>query len=141
MTRSALVVLFGALTVLSAEVALAQVPQLPDRFEPRPRREPDLTLGWPRQDCRINPDMDGDGEPALVCGGSDCDDRDARRYPGALEICDADGVDEDCDPTTVGDADPLRDQQELLFDERIELAADICRMDDVDLGAVRDTDH
>jgi len=51
------------------------------------------------------PDGDGDGEDAVVCGGDDCDDTDPDVFSGAIEICDAEGVDEDCDPTTVGDLD------------------------------------
>lgn len=47
-------------------------------------------------------DQDGDGSLRIVCGGADCDDNDARRFPGAVEVCDADGVDEDCDPSTPG---------------------------------------
>jgi hypothetical protein len=51
------------------------------------------------------PDADGDGVDSLGCGGDDCDDTDANRYPGNTEICDAEGVDEDCDPETLGDLD------------------------------------
>lgn len=50
-------------------------------------------------------DADGDGAIARECGGTDCDDDDPRRYPGATEICDPDDVDEDCDPTTFGGRD------------------------------------
>ncbi|NVJ61488.1 MAG: hypothetical protein HWE27_13915 [Gammaproteobacteria bacterium] len=50
-------------------------------------------------------DRDGDGYKALSCGGDDCDDRDPNRFPGNPEICDANGIDEDCDATTVGDID------------------------------------
>jgi len=50
-------------------------------------------------------DGDGDGHFAWETGGDDCDDGDAARYPGAGEVCDADGLDEDCDPVTVGDRD------------------------------------
>ena len=50
-------------------------------------------------------DDDGDGSASTECGGDDCDDADPLRFPGALEICDPDGVDEDCDPTTFGGRD------------------------------------
>ncbi|MCZ7677783.1 MAG: MopE-related protein [Sandaracinaceae bacterium] len=51
------------------------------------------------------PDADGDGHYDAACGGDDCDDGDALRFPGNLEVCDA-RRDEDCDPTTLGsDAD------------------------------------
>jgi hypothetical protein len=40
------------------------------------------------------PDNDKDGSPA----SEDCDDEDARRYPGAIELCD--GIDNDCDEKT-----------------------------------------
>ena len=54
-------------------------------------------------------DADGDGSIALGCGGDDCDDGDARRHPGALEVCDAEHLDEDCDPSTAGDRDEDED--------------------------------
>ncbi len=50
-------------------------------------------------------DADGDGHDALECGGDDCDDADASRFAGAVEVCDAEGHDEDCDPTTLGATD------------------------------------
>jgi hypothetical protein len=56
--------------------------------------------------CR---DADGDGHDAVDCGGDDCDDRDPNRYPGNVELCDAAGHDEDCDPTTFGFRDEDRD--------------------------------
>ncbi len=55
--------------------------------------------------CADGGDADGDGVPSVACGGTDCDDGDAARFPGNVEVCDASGVDEDCDPTTVGDRD------------------------------------
>jgi hypothetical protein len=51
------------------------------------------------------PDADGDGHLAIACGGDDCDDGSANRYPGAAEVCDVAKIDEDCDPTTHGRLD------------------------------------
>jgi len=48
------------------------------------------------------PDGDGDGAADAACGGTDCDDADAARFPGAREICDPEGRDEDCDDATYG---------------------------------------
>ena len=59
-------------------------------------------------DCDT-PDGDGDGFDRLGCGGSDCDDESAGRFPGNPEICDAAGVDEDCDPSTSGARERDRD--------------------------------
>jgi hypothetical protein len=57
-------------------------------------------------------DADGDGVPAETCLdargmplGDDCDDDAATVFPGALEVCDAMNVDEDCDPDTLGGLD------------------------------------
>ena len=52
-------------------------------------------------DCEF-PDADGDGVRSIACGGADCDDADANRYPGNTEICDVAEHDEDCDPLTYG---------------------------------------
>jgi hypothetical protein len=49
-----------------------------------------------------NRDQDGDGSESTGCGGDDCDDTDPHRFPGNSEICDAEGHDEDCDPSTFG---------------------------------------
>lgn len=49
------------------------------------------------------PDADGDGHAAIACGGDDCDDGDADRFPGNVETCDAIGRDEDCDSSTLGE--------------------------------------
>jgi hypothetical protein len=52
------------------------------------------------------PDLDGDGDGAMGCAeGTDCDDTDADRFPGNVEVCDAGDRDEDCDPTTRGNLD------------------------------------
>ena len=54
-------------------------------------------------------DADADGFDSIACGGSDCDDSDPLRFPGATEVCDPDNRDEDCNPATIagseGDAD------------------------------------
>ncbi len=54
-------------------------------------------------------DQDHDGVASVECGGNDCDDADALRYPGAPEICDAFGRDEDCNPLTSGVLDADQD--------------------------------
>jgi hypothetical protein len=58
------------------------------------------------------PDEDGDGVGAATCVdgtgtplGTDCDDTNAARAPGNPELCDADGVDEDCNASTLGGRD------------------------------------
>ncbi len=55
--------------------------------------------------CTTTEDADGDGVDAVECGGADCDDSDANRFPGNEEVCDAEGHDEDCDARTSGDRD------------------------------------
>jgi len=50
-------------------------------------------------------DADGDGHSSIACGGDDCDDDDANRFPGNLEICDGDHHDEDCDTMSFGGLD------------------------------------
>ena len=47
-------------------------------------------------------DADGDSFDDAACGGNDCDDADPSRHPGATEVCDPAGKDEDCDDTTYG---------------------------------------
>jgi hypothetical protein len=78
-----------------------------ERFDPaRDPRDtdggaPDMDAGAPDMDASA-PDMtvcadaDGDGHPAAVCGGDDCDDSRAAVSPDATEICNG-GVDDDCD--------------------------------------------
>jgi hypothetical protein len=60
----------------------------------------------------LGPDADGDGFADARCTGPgglpfgvDCDDDDALRYPGNVEVCDPDHHDEDCDVTTYGARD------------------------------------
>ena len=55
------------------------------------------------------PDQDHDGHEPFHCGGDDCDDNDANRYPGQAEVCDAAGHDEDCNPLTYGNRDTDKD--------------------------------
>lgn len=55
--------------------------------------------------CGEDPDQDDDGHDSIACGGDDCDDDAANRFPGNPEVCDADHVDEDCDVKTFGDDD------------------------------------
>jgi hypothetical protein len=50
-------------------------------------------------------DADGDGHGAASCGGDDCDDSDAQRFPGRPEVCDAADHDEDCNALTFGTQD------------------------------------
>lgn len=50
-------------------------------------------------------DVDGDGHADVRCGGDDCDDSDPGIHPDATEVCDAEGIDEDCDPSTLGGVD------------------------------------
>lgn len=72
-------------------------------------------------DCGVERDADGDGHDALGCGGDDCDDGDPNRYPGNVEVCDAEDHDEDCDPTTFGfrdgDSDTFPDATCCNLDE------------------------
>lgn len=60
-----------------------------------------------RDGCLLPGDCDGDGSRhALECGGDDCDDDDPDRFPGNPEVCDAAGLDEDCNPDTfAGESD------------------------------------
>lgn len=48
-------------------------------------------------ECSDN-NKDRDPYVARECGGDDCDDSRDDCYPGALELCDPDGHDEDCNP-------------------------------------------
>lgn len=56
-----------------------------------------------RPDSGVCEDLDDDGHRSAACGGDDCDDNNARRFPGNREVCDPLGLDEDCDLCTVGE--------------------------------------
>ncbi len=58
----------------------------------------------PRDDqTAVKVDRDRDGFAPVSAGGLDCDDNDASRYPGGIEI--PNDRDEDCDPYTIGTLD------------------------------------
>jgi hypothetical protein len=73
-----------------------------------------------RRRCEnVAPDADGDGVRDASCRdyrgvplGDDCDDADPTRAPTFLEVCDAEGHDEDCDLTTFGGVDMDGDEFE-----------------------------
>ena len=54
--------------------------------------------------CRPCASVDADRDGVTDCDG-DCDDSDPTRYPGATELCDYVGRDEDCNNTTFGTKD------------------------------------
>ncbi|OGQ77904.1 MAG: hypothetical protein A2289_19270 [Deltaproteobacteria bacterium RIFOXYA12_FULL_58_15] len=55
-------------------------------------------------DC-ISTDVDFDGYPGWICGGTDCNDTDSDINPGEVEsVCN--GIDEDCNPATPDDMFP-----------------------------------
>lgn len=55
-------------------------------------------------DCS-EPDADDDGDASLACGGGDCDDTNPNIRSEIPEVCDALGVNEDCDPLTIHNED------------------------------------
>ena len=55
----------------------------------------------PPPECTAE-DADMDGFLSVACGGRDCDDEDPNVNPDQAEVCDVDGVDEDCNPMTLG---------------------------------------
>lgn len=82
----------------------------------QPGDEPCLRLQTCREgaracetNCDSTLDADGDGFDSVDCGGSDCDDSNANRYPGNAEVCDENDLDEDCDDATFGTRDVDQD--------------------------------
>jgi hypothetical protein len=59
--------------------------------------ELDAVAGLNEDDTAICIDADGDGHRDAACGGTDCDDTNPARHPGAFERCDA-TEDVDCLP-------------------------------------------
>ncbi|MEQ8458477.1 MAG: putative metal-binding motif-containing protein [Sandaracinaceae bacterium] len=57
-------------------------------------------------ECNDGGDADGDGDARIACGGNDCDDTNGMVYSTAQEVCDAMGVDEDCEPATIRSETP-----------------------------------
>jgi hypothetical protein len=79
--------------------------------------------------CEHNaPDADDDGVGDASCTdldgvplGADCDDQNPRVFRGAVEVCDAEDIDEDCDPSTFGNSD--NDGDGLVSNECCNLGA------------------
>ncbi len=76
-------------------------------------------------------DADSDGHRSLDCGGDDCDEADARRFPGNSEVCDGVGHDEDCNPCTVngvadGDGDSDSFASAACFNSYVGTAPTAC---------------
>jgi len=84
-------------------------------------------------ECLGCADADGDGAQDSACGGSDCDDADPRRFPGNVEICDPDDVDEDCDPRTFG----VRDADGDGYADALCCNGDVCGDDCDDTRALQ----
>ncbi|HMV70309.1 MAG TPA: fibrinogen-like YCDxxxxGGGW domain-containing protein, partial [Myxococcota bacterium] len=62
-------------------------------------------------------DGDGDGYVDARSGGDDCDDDDASAWPGAPELCDDAGADEDCDGTPDDGCFEGADCQDILMND------------------------
>ncbi len=61
-------------------------------------------------------DVDKDGHQAIACDGDDCDDNDANRYPGNVEVCDSAGHSEDCKYDTLGGPSDADKDQDTFVD-------------------------
>lgn len=96
--------------------SLSQRPVLPPKpgvpVVKAPPRKSGSTPARSSPSCSTTVDCDGDG---VSIENGDCDDSDVSRYPGATEIADFAGHDEDCNETTYGvldaDGDGFVDQR------------------------------
>lgn len=86
-----------------------------------------------------NPDQDGDGQDSLECGGTDCDDMNRLRFAGNVEVCDAEDLDEDCDPLTFGYRDRDGDEfpDALCCNENEETGERTCGTDCDDTSGIK----
>jgi hypothetical protein len=102
MRRSRLFALLAsvALVCLPAPFATAQITQVPPILRPPTQPMPPVRACQPSvRDC------DNDGHNSIAHGADDCDDNDRNRYPGNIEVGDAEGHDEDCDYRSYGQTD------------------------------------
>jgi hypothetical protein len=104
--KSILAVTIGiAVAVLFGAAAAQGLPQI----DPRKVQPTAPIQALPKMPVQVKPscpanvrDCDGDGRAAIAHGGDDCDDLDARRFPGNAEVWDETNHDEDCDASTTG---------------------------------------
>jgi len=92
-------------TPTQPRVAIPPSGRIPAAARAQLRLPPPPPPPAPTYSCADDPDHDRDGANSEACGGTDCDDNDARRVPGGSEIADSANLDEDCDPQTFGNRD------------------------------------
>lgn len=80
-------------------------------------------------ECSDGGDADGDLDPRPACGGSDCDDNNPNVYSTAQEVCDEDGVDEDCHPETIRSEAPGLEDGDVDGDGYVDVACFNTRAD------------
>ena len=98
--------LLAAITALSLSMAQAQV----TKTKPKPALQQSQQTVQQVGEANMtlpaaSPDQDGDGHDSYAFGGADCDDTDAQRFPGNVEVADPENRDEDCNPETYGALD------------------------------------